>query len=111
MCLRAAKKTSRHPPQEFLRLLAERRLGGTEALQNHVEPGNRLRMESSCGAQSLCRCQQPESGFHGRQQQFTLGGPSLASHISTTGPAWEESSAPFGRNGSLQEGLSLLLQA
>ncbi|KAK7808630.1 hypothetical protein U0070_010029, partial [Myodes glareolus] len=72
MCLRAAKKTSRHPLQEFLRLLAERRLGGTEALQNHVEPGNRLRMESSCGAQSLCRCQQPESGFHGRQQQFTL---------------------------------------
>lgn len=69
------------------------------------------RVESSCGAQSLCHCQQPESGFHCRQQQFTLGGPGLASHISTIGPAWEESPAPFGRNGSPQEGLSLLLQA
>lgn len=31
MRLRAAKKTSRHPPQEFLRLLVERRFGGIEA--------------------------------------------------------------------------------
>ena len=63
-------------------------------------PGNRLRVGSSCGAQPLMSLPAYawENGFHFRQQQFTLGGLCVPSHISARRMTQkvEECGAPLG---------------
>ena len=109
MCLRAAKKTSGHPPQEFVRLLAEPCLGGVEAHRALWSLGTAYGGEQLWGSVPLS-LSTARSGLHFRQQQFTLGGLSLASPISTTGPAGGEPSSLLEKCPS-QDSLSPLLPA